>query len=273
MFDGLVINPAYAGANEALSLMFIDRRQWVGVDKAPSTQTLLAHTLFMKKQFGLGLNVTYDKIGVHKNFSALADYAYHLKVGEESYLSMGIQAGIHNIKSDYASLFNGNNDPKIYNANVSETFFDFGVGVYYRSPRFHLGLSAPELLPQEISFHDTVSVSLKHVNYFLFSKYRIIISESLNAEPGVLLKYLPGLEASFDINMNMIYREALTVGFSYRRKESVDFLLKAQVTPQLQFGYSYDHPIGYISKLSNGSHEVMIHYIFRYTQTQVPSPR
>lgn len=273
MFDALVINPAYAGADEALSLMFIDRRQWVGVERAPSTQTFLAHTLFMKKHFGLGLNVTYDKIGVHKNFSALTDYAYHLKVGEESYLSMGIQAGIHNIKSDYASLSNGANDPKVYNANVSETFFDFGMGIYFRSPRFYAGFSAPELLPQKISLNDTTSFSLSNTNYFLFSKYRISVSEKIDVVPGVLLKYLPDLPLSFDVNLNMVYRKALTLGFSYRKSESVDFLLKAQVTPQLQFGYSYDHPVGYVSRLSNGSHEIMVHYLFRYVQAQVPSPR
>ena len=160
MFNNLVINPAYAGADEALSLTFIDRRQWSGVDDAPTTQTLSGHTLFKKKHFGLGATLVNDQYGVHKNLSALTDYAYHLQVGKKSFLSMGLQAGVHNTRSDYASLIGGvTNDPRLY-ANVSQTFFDFGAGIYFRSDRLHVGLSAPQLLPETISLSDTLSVRL-----------------------------------------------------------------------------------------------------------------
>jgi len=39
MFNGLFINPAYAGSQEAISMMAIYRQQWVGVDGAPRTLT------------------------------------------------------------------------------------------------------------------------------------------------------------------------------------------------------------------------------------------
>src|SRR6478736_4445164 len=94
MFNGLVINPAYAGADEALSLTFVHRSQWTGMDNAPATQTLAAHTAIKEKKIGVGLILINDRIGVHKNFSALNSYAYHIRVGKQSYLSMGLQAGI-----------------------------------------------------------------------------------------------------------------------------------------------------------------------------------
>src|SRR5690606_11554082 len=184
MFNNLVINPAYAGADEALSLTFIQRSQWSGVDKSPTTQTLSGHTLFKQKQIGLGLTIINDKIGVHKNLSALSNYAYHLKTGTNSYLSMGVQAGIHNKKSDYASLVGiSNNDPKLSNSIISHTFFDFGMGIYFRSPAWHIGISAPELIPETISINDTSSIRLSYVNYFLFSKYKIKLSENMDFEP------------------------------------------------------------------------------------------
>jgi len=274
MFNGLVINPAYAGADEALNVTFIQRKQWAAIDNSPSTQSLLAHTLFKKKQIGLGLIVINDKLGVHKNLSALTNYAYHLKVSEKSYLSMGLQAGIHNRKSDYASLMGTSNvDPKLYNAAISRTAFDFGMGVYYRSSRLHVGISAPELIPETISLNDSLSIRLSEVNYFMFSKYIIPINENMDIEPSVLLKYLAGVPLSFDLNMNLIYRKVLTLGVSYRKQESVDFMLKGQITQQLQFGYSYDYSIGKLSNVSNGSHELMIQYIFKYAQANVASPR
>jgi type IX secretion system PorP/SprF family membrane protein len=274
MFNGLVINPAYAGADEALSLTFIQRKQWAGIQNSPSTQSLLAHTLFKKKQTGLGFILINDKLGVHKNLNVLANYAYHLKVGEKSYLSMGVQAGLHNRKSDYASLMaNSGTDPKLYNAAISNTSFDFGMGLYYRSPRLHVGISAPELIPETITLNDTLSIQLSKVNYFLFTKYLFVVNENINVEPSVLIKYLSGVPVSFDLNMNMIYRKVVTFGLSYRKSESIDFMLKGQITPQLQFGYSYDHSIGRVSNVSNGSHELMIQYIFKYVERNVTSPR
>ena len=71
----------------------------------------------------------------------------------------------------------------------------------------------------------------------------------------------------------MIYRKVLTLGLSYRKNESVDFMLKGQITPQLQFGYAYDYVIGEVSQVSTGSHELMLNYVFRYAQTKVISPR
>jgi type IX secretion system PorP/SprF family membrane protein len=273
MFNELIINPAYAGADEALSLTFINRNQWGSIENAPSTQTFSAHTLVKKKKFGVGLSVINDKIGVHKNLSALGDFAYHIQTGINSYLSMGVQAGMHNIRSNYAALTGATNDPKLSNLNVAETFFDFGAGVYFRSPKFHAGLSAPELVPKRISFNDSVSVKLSRTNLFLFSKYTFKVSENTDIEPTVLLKHLSGLPFSYDVTLSMIYRKVLSLGLSYRKDESVDFLIKAQITPQLQFGYAYDHTISNVSRLSNGSHEIMVHYLFRYVQTKVSSPR
>jgi type IX secretion system PorP/SprF family membrane protein len=274
MFNGLVINPAYAGAEEALSLTFIQRKQWANIENSPSTQSLSAHTLFKKKHLGLGFTLINDKIGVHKNLNISTSYAYRLKVGEASYFSMGIQAGVHNRKSNYGSLASSTNvDPKLYDAVVSYTAFDFGMGIYFRSPRFHFGVSAPELLPERFSLNDSISIRMNQVNFLMFTKYLLNLNESIDIEPSILLKYLHGVPLSFDLNMNFIYRKVLTLGMSYRKKESIDFMFKGQMTPQLQFGYSYDHPVGEVSKVSNGSHELMVNYVFRYVRSNVSSPR
>jgi type IX secretion system PorP/SprF family membrane protein len=274
MFNGVMINPAYAGADEALSLTFIQRRQWAHIDNAPSTQTLSAHTLFKKKHFGLGVILVNDRVGVHKNIGASTNYAYHIRTGKTSYLSFGIQASVFNLKSDYASLLNApSNDPKLNTPVLSQTFLDFGAGIYYRSARLHAGISVPELIPQKFSIDDSVSVQLAKSNFFGFVKYRINVNESIDLEPSGLLKYMSGVPLSYDLNVNMIYREVLTVGLSYRKSESIDFLFKAQVTPQLQLGYSYDHAVGVISRLANGSHELMVNYVFRYVRKNIPSPR
>lgn len=272
MFNNLVLNPAYAGADEALSLTVLHRSQWTGVENAPSTQSFSAHTLVKKKQIGLGLTVMRDRIGVHKNTNLLTNYAYHISIKEGAVLSMGLQLGMANLNSDYASLAGTSMDPKLVNT-INETKLDFGAGIYFRSPKFHIGLSSPGLVSQSVSLNDTLSVNRRNANLLGYSRFRFTISESWAIEPGMLIKYYADLPLSIDVNLNFIYREVLTAGLSYRKSESIDLILKFQLTPQLQFGYAYDYPIQYAANLSSASHELMLGYIFRNFQKNVASPR
>jgi type IX secretion system PorP/SprF family membrane protein len=272
MYNNLVINPAYAGADEALSLTLLHRSQWTGVDKAPSTQSFSAHSLIRKKQIGLGLTVIRDEIGVHKNTNILTNYAYHINVAEKTFLSMGLQVGLTNIKSDYGSLASAPVDPKLVNS-INETMIDFGAGLYLRSPRFTLSLSSPGLLSRTVTVNDSVSVNFKKANFMGFVRYRFSLSDNFDMEPGIMIKYFTTLPFSYDLNLNFIYRRVLTTGVSYRKDESIDLILRFQLTPQLQFGYAYDYPVNYAARLSSASHELMLNYIFRDFKKRAASPR
>ena len=273
MFNNLVINPAYAGVDEALSLTFIHRSQWTGIENSPSTQTFSGHTQFADIHTGMGLTVMNDRIGVHRNLNALINYAHHVKTYDKCFLSMGLQAGIHSQKADFLSLAGSTYDPTLLNASVSYTSLDFGAGLYFRSPALHAGLSATNLIPETVYLNDSISLHIRNANIFGFLKYKIRVNESIEAEPSVLLKHLAGVPVSYDMNMNLIWRKVLTTGISYRKKESVALLLKAQMTRQLQFGYAFDYPIGVVTRVSNGSHEVVIHYLFKYVRKKVRSFR
>lgn len=274
MFNRLGINPAYAGMEGPLSLTFINRQQWSGIENAPATQTLAAHALSKKKHVGYGLNLTNDKIGVHQNQNVLANMSYHLSISKNSRLSMGMRAGVESIRSDYASLVaDAGNDPRLLNSGVKQTFLSLGAGLYFKSRQLEVGFSVPELLPRNFTVSDTLDITFRNTNMFLFSKYSFPLSASFEASPGFLIKYLYGLPMSYDLNMNFIYKEVLTMGLSYRKKESVGFLLGAQLTPQFKAGYAFDYPISGLSNFSAGSHEIMINYRFRFFTSQVSSPR
>jgi type IX secretion system PorP/SprF family membrane protein len=275
MFNPIIINPAYAGSEEALKLTLINRSQWVSVDGAPTTQGLYASSLFKKQRIGVGLSFVNDKIGIHKNQDFRGMVAYHLPVSAQATLSFGMQGGLSMSRSNYASL-NGTGttlDPQLAGAAISTTSLSMGMGAYFNSKRFHLGLSMPSVLPQTMSLSDTLSVKWKRVNYLLYAKYDFNLGENMRLEPSILLKYYPGSPISFDVNTCLVIRNALTLGLSYRKKESIDFLMKAQLTKQLQFGYSYDHVTGQVVNASRGTHEISISYLFKFSHDNVDSPR
>ncbi len=272
MFNNLVINPAYAGAEEALSITVLNRNQWTGVEGAPTTQSLGAHSLVFKDKVGVGITLIYDRIGVHKNLRALSNYAYHIRLKKDAVFSFGLQAGVQNIKADYGSLAGIGNDPKLLNA-VNQTLVDFGSGIFYRSKRVQAGISASKLLSNSIQFNDSLKSVLSSTNVFGYGRYQFTLNEKVQLEPGVFIKYFPNTPLSYDVNLNMVYARVLTAGFSYRKSESIALVLRFQLTYQLQLGYAYDYPIGDASQLSSASHEVMLHYVFRSVKKNVASPR
>jgi len=93
MFNGLAINPAYAGSHQTLEFTALARQQWAGLEGAPSTQTFTAHSPLSNRSIGLGLSIIHDKIGVTSQFGVYGAYSYRIQFNNKGVLSMGLQAG------------------------------------------------------------------------------------------------------------------------------------------------------------------------------------
>jgi type IX secretion system PorP/SprF family membrane protein len=271
MFNNLAINPAYAGADEHASITLVGRDQWSRIENAPSTQSLAAHTLFAKR-VGLGLVLVRDQIGIHKNTNALASYAYHLRAGKRAFVSFGLQAGVTSFRSDYPSLAGASNDP-LLSKYVKDTKLNLGAGVYFRSPRVDMGVSFPGLLSRKVQVNDTSVVNFRNADLRGYLRYRLRLGPDFTLQPSALIKYYPAVPVTFDTNLMVVYKEVVSAGVSYRNNESLDMLVKLQLTTRLEAGYSYDYPIGNGTFLNSASHELMLHYVFRKNIKNIASPR
>ena len=273
MYDGSFINPAFVGSFEALNISLIHRDQWTGLEGAPQSQSLSAHTLIKSRNVGTGLFIHRETIGVHQNLNATANLAYHLQLGRESFLSAGISAGAFNTSSDYQSLQNSGNDLSIYDEAFTGTDFNMGFGFYFRSPIVEIGYSVPTVLNRSVYINDSTRFDPSRMNHMFFNKFNIMIGDRFELNPSYLVKYTQDLPISYDVNLLLTYTELISTGVSYRANESIDLLLRLQITPQLQIGYAYDYPIGNVNQLSQASNELMLRYLFKFSYGKVKSPR
>ena len=92
MYNMNVVNPAYAGSKESLSLTALYRKQWSGLDGAPETFTFSGHSPISDK-VGLGLSAVKDELGPISETNVYADFSYTLEVGDNTKLALGIKAG------------------------------------------------------------------------------------------------------------------------------------------------------------------------------------
>ncbi len=78
MFNGLYINPAYAGYREQWNVNVFYRTQWQGFPGAPKTFSAAADGTINGDRIGLGLQVINDQLGIQKNTALYGSYAYRI---------------------------------------------------------------------------------------------------------------------------------------------------------------------------------------------------
>jgi len=274
MFNGLVLNPAYAGSHDALSATVMAREQWTGIEGAPSTQTLALHSPLFNNKIALGLLVVNDNIGVTNETNFYLSYAYRIKFSRGT-LSMGLQTGIGQYRNALSEVFLGGNtnDDAFVGDDIRAALPNFGAGLYYYTDRFYAGISVPHILNNEYDRSNVTRIAKQVRHYFLTAGFVKDINFWLKWKPNLLLKVVDGAPVQFDLNSNFLISDVLWLGASWRSFDSFDVLAEIQINNQLRFGYAYDITTTDLGRVNNGSHEVMLNYIFRFSKEKVITPR
>jgi type IX secretion system PorP/SprF family membrane protein len=265
IYNGLIINPAYAGSHIQLSATVSYRNQWVNFEGAPQTATLGVHSAVNKSKVGLGLLITSDKVGSYTNTGVSAAYAYRIQDRRGGVFSMGLQGGFHNFRADFSDLkLKAGQDPT-FNGALSELKPNFGGGVFYSNKKFFGGFSVPVILRHANFFNDGLQQLALARHYYLFVGTLLPLDrfEKVKFNPSLLIRAQEGTPLNADINVNVIFHDLVSTGVSYRTGESFTTLLHFKLSEKFNFGYSYDWITSDIRKFSNGTHEFMLNYRVR----------
>jgi type IX secretion system PorP/SprF family membrane protein len=273
MFNGLALNPAYAGSHGALSLTALAREQWAGLEGAPSTQTFAIHGPIKNKRIALGMVLLRDQIGVSKEHSIYSSYAYRISM-DKGTLSMGLQVGFTSYREDLNELLLQHRPAADFQDVKSSFLPNFGAGLFYSSERFYAGFSVPRMLQNSIDKDNPVSTSKEVRHYFLTGGYMFYLSKDLKLKPNFLLKVVEGAPIQFDLNANLLIRDLIWVGLSHRFGADWNAILELQVSNRLRIGYAYDFANSNdLSTVQSGSHEFMVNYVFSKPEQRMKSPR
>ncbi len=273
MYNTLSVNPGYAGSRGALSGTLLLRKQWVGIDGAPGTQTLTVHSPIYNENMGLGLSVVNDVVGPIHQTMLFADYAYSIQTTANAKLAFGLKAGVNIFQADLQALqaIQGG-DPAIYNIS-NRLLPNVGVGVYYYSDKGYIGLSAPKLLEHNLKSGE-ISASKERRHYFLIGGYVFDLSDNVKFKPSFLMKAVEGSPLSFDLTGNFFINEKFGIGLAFREGDSFSGLLQYYFTPQFRIGYAYDFTTTELREFNSGTHELMLGYdLFYVDNKRIRSPR
>ncbi len=278
VFNGLLINPAYAGSREVLNATALYRNQWAGIPGAPKTGAFSLDSPIKSQKVGLGMNVVFDKIGLtsHTGISGIYSYKVYFK---QSCLSFGVQAGVGFYNSNNSEINDGSS---AYDQSFAETYHrilpNFSFGTYYHTDRFYAGLSIMDILGNTIQkeMYPNLSndLNINVVSHFFYnSGYLFNLTPDIGFQPSFLLKYVGGAPLEADLNGVITMYNFLALGLSYRSFASLDFLMQVKVNKQLSLGYSYEYSTTELNNFTNGSHEIILRYQFDLSQSRILSPR
>ncbi|HSI89611.1 MAG TPA: type IX secretion system membrane protein PorP/SprF [Adhaeribacter sp.] len=283
IFNGLVINPAYAGSKEIWSLNAIYRDQWTGLEGAPKTQTFSADGSLKQNKLGIGMQVINDRLGAQGQLSALVSGAVRMQVSENGKLSFGLAGGATQYSLDGTMLRTTNPDPAIPNSKEVHIVPEAKAGLYFHTERFYSGISGVNLIPVKNQFLLTPE---RH--YFLTAGYVFDLGEQVKIKPSFLVKDDFKSATSLDANLFVLFADRIWVGGSYRT--SLDLRGKAPaerplemgnalagiaeiyLTPKIKLGYAYDITLGGLRDYAG--HEISLgYYVFKKDESQMLSPR
>ena len=275
MYNMNIINPAYAGISEGLSVGALYRSQWVGLDGGPETFTFNIHSP-VGKQLALGLSVISDKIGPVEETNAYVDVSYTIPVGMETRLAFGVKGGFtfHDIAIAESQITLVDlSDPFFANA-INETTPNIGAGVYFYKPnKYYISISVPNILNGVHLDANGTKIGSESEHLFTAAGYVFDLSENFKLKPHALLKYAFDAPVSYDLNANLFMYDLVEFGVGYRLDDSFSAMINFQVTKDLRIGYAYDAINSGLDIVTNSSHEVFINYDFNFSSKVSRSPR
>lgn len=275
LFNGLLINPAYAGSRDALAANLTHRQQWVGFDGAPVTQIVSVHAPVNKRKVGLGLLLFNDRIGVSNETGLFTNYAYRIKF-PNGRLALGIGAGFSMMRGNWQNVaLQDQGDFTFAERTTSGIRPNFSTGAYYYGKDFFVGASLPFMVMHRYGPNEdglSLRRSRPDMQPMLTGGYLIAVSRNTKVKPSALVRYRAESGMQADLSTHVIFQEKLWLGFSYRTQDAAIAMIEVLPTPQWRFGYAYDLGMSALRQHHHGSHELMVQYEFGY-RIRVKDPR
>lgn len=305
IFNNYLLNPALSGIENYTNVMAGYRSQWTGLQGAPVTSYITFNTPLGSRfingdasafpaaggenpasrlytqyyqaaepHHGIGFTLVTDKAGPITQTDINATYAYHIGISARFNLALGVAAGLSRTALNTSEITTEYVDPAIYNGKGGQWSPDLGAGIWGYSSNYYFGISAQQILPQNLYY--TASNSLyqnKSVPHFFFTAgYKIFMSDDLTFMPSFMVKEINPVPVTYDITGKISFRDVFWLGASYRHNDSMGILAGFNLSSLINVGYSYDITTSALNTVSNGTHEIVLSLLLN-NRNKVQSPQ
>jgi type IX secretion system PorP/SprF family membrane protein len=291
MFNGIHINPGYAGYKNEGYVQSTYRNQWVDFPGAPQTVSVSADFSANEGRMGFGVSFLNDKVGPTESKIALATFSRRIQLNNKSFVGLGVSAGVSDYMLDPSMLeMNDQNDPLIPEGIVRKSVPNLNAGLFYHNPTYYFGFSAFNMIGKSALKKNDVALAYHDFHYYLTAGAMYELSKEVDFKPSFLIKHTNGSPTSVDLNAMFLLNKRVWVGGAYRsnmrifgdqlqaqadlnKRTALVGLFEVFVTNNFRLGYAYDHNMNALNNLRASSHEFSLGYYLRHKTTVMKNPR
>jgi type IX secretion system PorP/SprF family membrane protein len=246
------------GGKVKIGLLLMHSSKWVGIEGSPMTSELSFEYTLKKASFGLDL--IQDQNGPLSKYTGNLKFSYNLELSFTTYLSLGVNVGVYNNQFNINKLKIRDQGEDLFANSVDEINYDVGVGAFFYSETWYLGLSTTNLNMQKYYPKLTDQYDKRLLHAYLMGGYNFEVNRDMTLQPSILVRYINGLPISADLSVNMQWNETLITGLAYRLNSAYSLLLGMNISRQLHIGYAFDWDQNKIYMENYGSHELFLRY-------------
>jgi len=270
MFEPYAYNPAYGGLTNSISISADVRKQWSGLNGAPTTQFVTVHMPLYLLSSGVGIALTNESLGAHTQTGGQLSYNYVINNLGFGLFSIGASLGVMNRRIQGGELrtpegnYEGginHNDPIISTGVGSVLFGTVGGGIYFRSNNLDAGVGFYQLL-------GTTIIEKRHQykpsNHLIFNAvYFIDITEGWKVAPSMLLKYdYVTLQTDVDLQLyrgNFILGAGVR-GYSSKSLDAYKVNISGRLNERTLIGYNYEGTLSGLKSVNDNTHELFLQF-------------
>lgn len=253
-FTRMYYNPAATGQNSGSVFNFLTRTQWTHINEAPLTMLANYQHYFEKYRFSAGINIVNDKLGLENNYNIKGAYSYRIKTGENSFLNLGIGAGVLSKNIDFGRIILEDVE-SINTINMENSWKpDFDAGLEANWPFLSVGASITHIN----NSRETSGLLTVPRHYYFYTRGIITLNDQLTLSPAYSLNSC-SYRTQHELNLSAFIGNMLFTGLSYRLDESFVILAGIRLNQMFRLNYSYDMNAGAMNNMmSGGSHEILL---------------
>jgi len=256
-----VLNPAASLLAEGGEVSVIGRRQWAGMEGAPTVFWGSGHVGFKDLGAMAGLIVRHESLAVEKLSEASAFFAKSVRISQSEWVGLSLNAGVGYLDGRFSQL-----DPQdpAFREDVRETDALVGFGVMlYRPGRYYVGLSLPRLMLGNLGVERDSRYNFRNI-YHLTAGALFALGTDFHFRPSVLVTYSESLRPQAEASALVFIKEVFGIGANVRSYGEVAAMAQFNFG-SFGLGYSYQFNPGNEAlnrRISNTSHEIGLNYRF-----------
>lgn len=254
-------NPAFAGTDGYSVLFLTHRRQWAGIEGAPTNYGLSFHTP-VSKVMAAGTHIRTESRGILRSSLAVGSLAYVAHFSEKHFLRMGLSAGVSHHTADFSQASQEQLAHLGSWANQA-TRFEAAFGLNYRLKHFNLGLALPYLTRQTvIGTTEQGLIDFSPLEQWIVtgSYYADLVPDKLALEPLLVVHRMGEQKTRMEGGAVLYMNKTLWAGATYRYQYGITALAGFNIKEGISLGYAYEFASGIVGNLLHSTHELQLKF-------------